>query len=78
MIRVLEPYRIAPVPAVSEDGCKSIKFAKKNIPYYNPRAGYVYYEYTKRGYVLPERNIIARKKVNKCLSIMPCKSVCYY
>ena len=65
VIRILEPFKIVDVPKVlSEDRRKSIKFAKKNIPHYNPRAGYAYYEFTKCGYVLPERNVMARKKVN--------------
>ena len=63
MIRVLEPFEVITVPQVDEDERKIIKFAKKNIPYYNPKAGYAYYEFTGRKYVIPDRNIMALSKV---------------
>ena len=51
------------VPDVDEDERKLIKFATKNIPYYNPRAGYAYYEFTGQKYIIPDRNIMALSKV---------------
>ena len=51
------------VPEANEDERKIIKFAKKNIPYYDPKAGYAYYEFIGRRYVIPERNIMALSKV---------------
>ena len=64
MIQVLEPFKVFCVPkAADEDERKFINFAKKNIPYYNPRAGYAYYEFTGRKYIISERNIMALNKV---------------
>ena len=60
MIRVLEPFRFF---RTTEDGQKFIKFAKEKVTYYNPRAGYGYYEFSEPGYVLSNRNIIALKEV---------------
>jgi hypothetical protein len=40
-----------------------INFAKEKVANYNPMAGYGYYEFTERNYVLPSRNIVALKKV---------------
>ena len=60
MISVLEPYELF---TVTEDGQKLINFAKYKVAYYNPRAGYGYYEFTEPGYVLPKRNIMALNKV---------------
>ena len=63
MIRILEPSKLFSVPEADEDERQLMKFAKKNIPHYNPRAGYAYYEFTGRRYVIPDRNIIALSKV---------------
>ena len=60
MIKVLEPFDVF---SVTEDEQKLVKFAKKNITCYNPRAGYGYYEFTEPCYVLPIRNVMALKKV---------------
>lgn len=60
MIRVLEPFRYF---HITEDGRKLIKFAKEKVTYYNPRAGYGYYEFTEPGYILSKRNIMALKEV---------------
>lgn len=48
---------------VTEDEQKLVKFAKKNVTCYNPRAGYGYYEFAEPCYVLPTRNVMALKKV---------------
>ena len=58
-----EPFEIFNVTEEDEDARKLIKFARKKIPHYTPSAGYAYYEFTKRGYVLPERNVLALRKV---------------
>lgn len=64
MIRVIEPFEIFKVPETAdEDERKMIKFAKRSVPYYNPRAGYGYYEFSKPAFVLPERNVMALKRV---------------
>lgn len=63
MVQVRAPYKIFPVDENDEDKRKMLKFASKRIDRYNPKAGYGYYEFTKPGYVLPERNVIAKKKV---------------
>ena len=63
MIKVLEPFEVF---SVTEDEQKLVKFAKKNITCYNPRAGYGYYEFTEPCYVLPIRNVMALKKVFDC------------
>ena len=57
------PSRIFLVDEESEDERKLLKFASKRIHRYNPMAGYGYYEFTKPSYILPERNVIARRKV---------------
>ena len=64
MIQVLEPFKVITVPQVDEDERKIIKFAKKNIPYYNPKAAYAYYEFTGRNFVVSDRNIMALNNVN--------------
>ena len=64
MIRVLEPFKVVTVPEQSsEEERKIIKFAKRNIPCYNPKAGYVYYELIGHKYVIPDRNMMALNKV---------------
>ena len=63
MIKVTEPHEVFTIPEVDEDERKLIKFAKKNIPYYNPRAGYAYYEFTGHKYIIPDWNIMALSKV---------------
>ena len=63
MIKVLEPFEVF---FVTEDEQKLVKFAKKNITRYNPRAGYGYYEFAEPCYVLPTRNVMALKKVTDC------------
>lgn len=63
MIKVTEPREVFMVPEADEDERKLIKFAKKKIPYYNPRAGYAYYEFTGRKYIIPDRNIMVLSKV---------------
>ena len=64
MIRVLEPFEVITVPKQSsEDERKIIKFAKRNISCYNPKAGYAYYELTGCKYVIPDRNMMALNKV---------------
>lgn len=63
-IRVTEPFKFFKVPKdASEDERKNLKFAVKNIPSYDPLAGYAYYEFTKPAFILPERNVMALKKV---------------
>ena len=46
------------------------KFARDTceIHYYNPRAGYGYYELTQPTYVLPQTNVIGMKKVIALIS----------
>ena len=62
--KITEPFRIVKVPEdADEDERKNLKFATKIIPYYNPLAGYAYYEFTQRAFILPERNVIAEKNV---------------
>ena len=56
-------FEIFKVDEEDEDKRKLIKFASKRIPHYNPKAGYGYYEFTKPAYILPEKNLIARNKV---------------
>ena len=63
MIKVTEPHEVFMVPKADEDERKLIKFAKKKIPYYNPRAGYAYYEFTGSKYIIPDRNIMVLSKV---------------
>ena len=63
MIKVLEPSILVTVPEADENERKLIKFAKKNVPYYNPSAGYAYSEFTGRMFVIKERNVMALKKV---------------
>ena len=63
MVEVTAPFEIIIVDEKDEDKRKLIKFASERIPHYNPRAGYGYYEFTKKAFILPERNVIARKKV---------------
>jgi hypothetical protein len=63
MIKVTEPHKVYIVPEADEDDRKLIKFAVKRIPYYNPRAGYAYYEFTGRKYIIPDRNIMVLNKV---------------
>ena len=63
IMKVTAPHEIFDVTEEDEDMRKRTKFAKKHIPYYNPRAGYGYFEFKKPTYVLPERNIIGLKKV---------------
>jgi hypothetical protein len=60
MIKVLEPYEWF---TVTKDGQQLIKFAKEKVNYYNPRAGYGYYEFTQPGYVISKRNVMALTKV---------------
>ena len=69
MIRVLEPFKFFTVPEADEDERKIMKFAKKNIPYYNPKAGYAYYEFTERKYVTSDKNMMA---LNKVIKSKPC------
>ena len=65
VVEVIEPFKLFTVDQEDEDSRKLIKFAKRKIPDYNPSAGYAYYEFTKDGFLLPDRNVIARnKKVN--------------
>ena len=69
--RVTEPFKIFEVPEdASEDERKNLKFAVTNIPCYDPLAGYAYYEFTKRAFILPERNVMALKKVCIMTDIM--------
>ena len=63
MIKVTEPREVFVVPEADEDKRKLIKFATKRIPHYNPRAGYAYYEFIGRKYVIPDRNIMVLSKV---------------
>ena len=63
MVKVTSPFKILYVDEQDEDKRKMIKYATEHVPYYNPRAGYGYYEFTVKGYVLPERNVIAKNKV---------------
>ena len=64
VITVLEPFKVFTVgPEVDVDERKIIKFAKRNIPYYNPKAGYAYYEFTGHMYIYANRNIMALNKV---------------
>lgn len=63
MIEVTVPHKIIPVEEEDDDERKLIRFASKRIPYYNPRAGYAYCEFSKPIFLLPERNVIAKKKV---------------
>ena len=63
MFKVTAPFEIFQVTEEDEDKRKQTKFAKERIPYYNPRAGYAYYEFTKTTYVLHEKNIIGLKRV---------------
>jgi hypothetical protein len=60
IIRVLVPYKLF---TVTEDGQKMIDFAKEKVANYDTTAGYGYYEFTERNYVLPSRNLMALKKV---------------
>lgn len=61
-IKVTEPYEIFKVPEdADEDERKNLKFAAKQIPNYNPLAGYAYYEFTQCAFILPERNVMALK-----------------
>lgn len=62
MIEVLEPSKYFPVPEADEDDRKVLKFAKNNIPYYNPKAGYAYYEFTGSKYITSDKNVMALKK----------------
>lgn len=57
------PHIIIPVDEECEAERKLISFASKRIPYYNPQAGYAYCEFSKPIFLLPERNVIALKKV---------------
>ena len=69
--RVTEPFEIFEVPKdAKEDERKNLKFAAKKIPCYNPLAGYAYYEFTKCAFILPERNVMALKKVCIMTDIM--------
>ena len=63
MIKVTEPCEVFMVPEADKDERKLIKFATKRIPYYNPRAGYAYYEFTGHKYIIPDRNIMVLSKV---------------
>ena len=63
MVKVTAPHRIFKVTEEDEDKRKRTKFARDRIHYYNPRAGYGYYEFTQPTYVLRERNIIGLKGV---------------
>lgn len=62
MIEVLEPSKYFTVPEADEDDRKVLKFAKNNIPYYNPKAGYAYYEFTGDKYIMSDKNMMALKK----------------
>ena len=70
MIQVLEPFKVITVPQVDEDERKIIKFAKNNIPHYNPKAAYAYYEFSGHNFVVSDRNIMALNKVNYTLIII--------
>ena len=63
MMKILEPFKEFPVPEAEEDERKVLKFAKNNIPHYNPRAGYAYYEFTGRKYIVSDKNILVLSKV---------------
>lgn len=63
MVKVTAPSKIFNVDVEDEEKRKVIKFASERIPCYNPQSGYGYYEFTQPTYILPERNVIAIKKV---------------
>lgn len=63
MVKVNALSKIFKVTEEAEDERKLIKFASKNIPHFDARAGYMYYEFTKPSYVSPVANVIALKKV---------------
>ena len=65
MIRVLEPFNYFTVPETDEDKRKIINFAKNNIPYYDPKPYYAYYEFTGSKYVTSDKNMMALNKVIK-------------
>ena len=54
-----------PVSEVDENERKIMKFAKKSIPYYDPKPGYAYYEFTGCKYVTSDKNMMALNKVTK-------------
>ena len=70
IVKVTAQFKIFKVDEENEDKRKLIKFAKEKVPYYDPRAGYGYYEFTEPGYVLPERNVIAMKMVKQKISLL--------
>ena len=59
-----ELFETFEVTEEDEDSRKLIKFARSKIPDYNPTAGYGYYQFTRKGYVLRERNVMALKRVS--------------
>ena len=63
MTKVTEPFKVYRMNETNDDKRKLIKFAAQHIPCYNARAGYGYYEFTVPTYVLPERIVMALKKV---------------
>ena len=60
---MLEPFKYFTVPETDEDERKIINFAKRNIPYYNPKPGYAYYEFAGHKYVTSDKNMMALNKV---------------